>query len=328
MASVPPAGKNRAGNTMAKKAFSFLLALCLTLGIAGCSASTPAPTAQEEKIRIVATLFPQYDFAKAIAGDKAEVTLLLPPGMESHAYEPTPQDVLSIHQADLFLYTGPEMETWAQSIVESLPADGPLVVNVSQGIVLTSVEEEHGHSHDDGHHHTYDPHIWTDPLQAKQIVQNICSALSNLDTQNADLYQHNTQLYLAQLDALDEAFRTVVAQGRRTEMIFGSPFSLYYFTQRYGLSYEAAFDSCTGESEPSVATLVHLIEHIKQAQIPVVYITELSDPKIAQSISEETGAEILLFHACHNVSREDFQNGVSYLSLMWQNVEHLKKGLQ
>ena len=248
--------------------------------------------------------------------------------MESHAYEPTPQDVLTIHQADLFLYTGPEMEAWAQSIVESLPADGPLVVNVSQGIALTSVEEEPGHSHDDGHHHTFDPHIWTDPLQAKQIVQNICSALSNLDAQNADLYQQNTQLYLAQLDALDEAFRKVVAQGHRTEMIFGSPFSLYYFTQRYGLSYEAAFDSCTGESEPSVATLVHLIEHIKQAQIPVVYITELSAPKIAQSISEETDAEILLFHACHNVSKEDFQNGVTYLSLMWQNVERLKKGLQ
>ena len=111
---------------MFKKAFSCLLVLCLTLSIAGCSVPRPAPTAQEEKIRIVATLFPQYDFAKAIAGDKAEVTLLLPAGMESHAYEPTPQDVLTIHQADLFLYTGPEMEAWAQSIVGSPPAGGAL----------------------------------------------------------------------------------------------------------------------------------------------------------------------------------------------------------
>lgn len=313
---------------MAKKAFSFLLSLFLLLCAAGCSGPEPAPTASKGKLRIVATLFPQYDFAKAIAGDLAEVSLLLPPGMESHAYEPTPQDILSIHQADLFLYTGPEMEAWAQSIVESLPADGPLVINVSQGIDLALAEEEQGHAHDDGHHHTYDPHIWTDPMQAKHIVQTICNALSGLDAQHADVYRQNTQQYLAQLDALDQAFRTVVAQGQRREMIFGSPFSLYYFIQRYGLSYEAAFDSCTGESEPSAATLVHLIEHIKQENIPVVYITELSDPKIAQSISEETGAEILLFHACHNVSKEDFQSGVTYLSLMWRNVDQLRKGLQ
>lgn len=313
---------------MYKKVFSFLLALGLTLSLSGCSVPDPAHAAHEDKIRIVATLFPQYDFARAIAGDNAVVTLLLPPGMESHAYEPTPQDILSIHQADVFLYTGPEMEPWAQSIVESLPADGPLVVDVSQGIALASIEEEHSHAHHDDHHHAYDPHIWTDPLQAKHIVQTIYSALSSVDLQNTEIYQQNTQQYLAQLDALDHSFRTVVMQGKRREMVFGSPFSLYYFTQRYGLSYEAAFDSCTGESEPSVATLVHLIEHIKQAHIPVVYVTELSDTKIAQSISEETGAEILLFHACHNVSKEDFQNGATYLSLMQQNVENLKKGLQ
>ena len=323
----PVRKKGRPLSMKIKQAFLFLLCALLLCPLSGCS--TMSSDSQEEKLKIVATLFPQYDFAKAIAGDKAEISLLLPPGMESHTYEPTPQDILSIHNADVFLYTGPSMESWAQSIVDSLPEEGITVVNVSENITLKSVEEElEGHHHDDGHHHTYDPHIWTDPLQAKQIVMTICQALCQADPQNAAYYQQNTTQYLSELDSLDQAFASAVSQGNRKEMIFASPFSLFYFTQRYGLSYQAAFDSCTGESEPSVRTLVHLIEYIKQEQIPVVYVTELSDTKIAQSICEETGAKILQFHSCHNVSKEDFEKGVTYLSLMWNNVENLKEGLQ
>ena len=133
---------------------------------------------------------------------------------------------------------------------------------------------------------------------------------------------------MTELETLNQAFLSVTAQAKRTELVFGSPFSLYYFTSQYGLSYQAAFDSCSGESEPSVRTLVSLIEHIKKEKIPVVYTTELTDTRIAQTICEETGAKLLLFHSCHNISREEFQQGVTYLSLMYQNVENLKEGLE
>lgn len=317
---------------MIRRILSFLLCIGLSMVcLSGCFLPNEGSESAEGKLRIVATLFPQYDFAKAIAGDKADVSLLLPPGAESHNYEPTPQDILSIHNADLFLYTGAEMEPWAESLVESLPTRDS-VVDVSAGISLIPMEEEAGHAHHEEehthHHHTYDPHIWTSPVYAKQIVQTICRALCAHDPQNAAYYRANTQRYLAELETLNQAFLSVTAQAKRKELIFGSPFSLYYFTSQYGLSYQAAFDSCSGESEPSVRTLVSLIEHIKKEKIPVVYTTELSDTRIAQTICEETGAKLLLFHSCHNISREEFQQGATYLSLMYQNVENLKEGLE
>lgn len=311
-----------------KRFFRGVFLALAAVSLCSCGAPPPSPAASEGKVRIVATLFPQYDFAKAIAGDRAEVSLLLPPGMDSHAYEPTPQDMLAIHQADLFVYTGPAMESWAQTIVDSLPEDG-VAVDVSQGIALSGEEGHEAHDHGpSAHGHSVDPHIWTDPRNAQHMVDTLLEALCRRDPDNAACYRENARRYQGQLSALDDAFAQAVSQGARRTLVFGSPFSLYYFTQRYGLSYRAAFDSCAGESEPSAYTLVQLIEFIRAQRIPVVYVTELTDRKVAEVLREETGAKVLLFHACHNVSKEEFAAGATYLSLMWQNVENLKEGLR
>lgn len=313
---------------MKRRLYALCLAALLLVSLSGCAVPRTNDPA-DGKVRIVATLFPQYDFARAIAGDRAEISLLLPPGMDSHTYEPTPQDMLSIHQADLFVYTGPAMESWAQTIVDSLPQDGVTVVDVSQGVALSGEEEHEAHDHGHAtHDHTADPHIWTDPHNAQHMVATLLEALCQRDPDNAAYYRENARRYQDELSALDDAFSRVVSQSARRTLVFGSPFSLYYFTQRYGLSYRAAFDSCSGESEPSAHTLVQLIDFIRQQRIPVVYVTELTDRKVAAVLSEETGAKVLLFHACHNVSKEEFNAGATYLSLMWQNVEHLKEGLQ
>ncbi len=295
--------------------------------------------AQGGKLRIVATLFPQYDFARQIAGDKAEVTLLLPPGVESHSYEPTPSDIIRINESDLFIYTGEYMEAWSQRIIDGMRDSGSrsLVLDVSQGVELVKTEEieaEHQHEgeeepgHEQEHEHPYDPHIWTDPLAAKTMVTNIRDALCSLDPANADDYKKNAAEYSADLDALDEEFRSIVSSGKRDEIIFGSRFALAYFAKRYGLDYEAAFDSCSSETEPSAKTVAGLIEEIREERIPVIYYAEIEDPKVARSISAETGAKLLLFHSCHNITKEELESGATYLSLMKQNAENLKEGLE
>lgn len=316
--------------------FAFLLTGCIK------AQEKDAPAVKDEtggRLQIVATLFPQYDFARQIAGNKAEVALLLPPGVESHSYEPTPSDTVKINKSDLFIYTGEAMEAWCGKIIDSMKDSGShsLVLDVSQGIDLLkteAVDAEHRHDGEDAeaseheNKHLYDPHIWTDPLNAKVMVANIRDTLCGLDPANADYYRGNAAAYLAELDALDSEFRAIVRSGKRDEIIFGSRFALYYFAERYGLSYEAAFDSCSSETEPSARAVAGLIEEIKEERIPVIYYAEMEDPKVARAISAETGSKMLLFHSCHNVTKEELKNGATYLSLMKQNAENLKEGLE
>lgn len=315
----------------------FMVILGFILVLAGCSeGSKEESISTSDKIEIVTTLFPQYDFARQIVGDKAEVTLLLPPGMESHSYEPTPADMIKINKANLFIYTGELMEPWAHKMIESVDSEQVKVLDVSQGIPLLASNEEdeqhhdheaevegHEHSEDDGHHHTYDPHIWTSPQNAKVMVNNILEALCEVDPQNADYYKANAQAYQLQLDNLNDEFEVVVSNSKHDTIYHSGRFAMQYLMQQYGINYVSA----PFEAEPSAALVAQVINEIKANNIPAIYYEELITPKIAQMISEETGAQMLLLHSCHNVSKEDFDNGVTYLSLMEQNVENLKIGL-
>ena len=315
----------------------FMVILGFILVLAGCSeGSKEESISTSDKIEIVTTLFPQYDFARQIVGDKAEVTLLLPPGMESHSYEPTPADMIKINKANLFIYTGELMEPWAHKMIESVDSEQVKVLDVSQGIPLLASNEEdeqhhdheaevegHEHSEDDGHHHTYDPHIWTSPQNAKVMVNNILEALCEVDPQNADYYKANAQAYQLQLDNLNDEFEVVVSNSKHDTIYHSGRFAMQYLMQQYGINYVSA----PFEAEPSSALVAQVINEIKANNIPAIYYEELITPKIAQMISEETGAQMLLLHSCHNVSKEDFDNGMTYLSLMEQNVENLKIGL-
>ena len=313
------------------KKLIYMMSIMMSLILVGCSGeSKTTSTSDTDQLQIVTTLFPQYDFARQIAGDKAEVTLLLPPGMESHSYEPTPADIIKINKADLFIYTGESMETWAHKIVESIDSQDVYVLDVSQGVTLlgTGVEEEDDHDHEahtanDGHNHTYDPHIWTSPKNAKVMANNILEALCEIDPENADYYETNAEAYQLQLDKLDQELQDVVANAKRTTIYHSGRFALQYLMKDYGIDYVSA----PFEAEPSAALVAQMISEIKANNIPAIYYEELIDPKIGQMISEETGAQLLLLHSTHNVSKEDFNNGVTYVSLMQQNIENLKVGL-
>lgn len=323
--------------------FIFALAFCLGM-TAGCIHGDAEASGNSEDIPvIVATLFPQYDFARQIIGDKNELVLLLAPGMDSHSYDPTPVDMLKIRRADLFIYTG-ALEPWAARILSSLEEDGPVVLDLSQSVFgealpAGSGHHDHGtHDHDHEHDHShnlgeieydpYDPHIWTDPQMAQLMVTDMIQAICSLDPAHADFYQANGAAYLAKLADLDARFQAAAEEGQRKSLVFGGRFALSHFCHRYGFEAWAAYDSCIAESEPSVKRIMELSNFILEEQIPVIYYEELSEPKIAHSISEATGARPLLFHSCHNLTKDEFENGVTYLTLMEQNLENLKEGLR
>lgn len=316
-----------------------IILLFIIVSITGCQTQNNRyADLDPEKITIIATLFPQYDFARQIAGDYANIILLIPPGMESHSYDPSPADIVAISNADVFLYTGPFMEGWAEKIIEGIDAQNVLVTDVSRNVPLVKeedIEKEHElshvehseHMHREGEH-IYDPHIWTNPVYAQIMVENILDALIQADIKHEDIYKENAQNYKRELEKLDQAFRDTVREGNRKELFIGGRFAMYYFTKEYGLTYEAAFDSCSSETEPNAKAVAHIIDEMRENQIPVIYYEELTDPKIARTISEDTNSQMLLLHSCHNISKEEFLNGVTYLDLMWRNVENLRIGLQ
>lgn len=311
-----------------KKAL-LLLALCL------CCCLTAQ--ADEASLSIMAVNFPAFDIARAIAGDQAEVRMLLPPGSESHSYEPTPQDIIAIQNADLFLYTGGGSDAWLEDIVASMGDDAPRTFRLCDSVTLlheeTTESMEHRHKHDEhceeeGHHHVeLDEHVWTSPKNVMLIAQDLCHALSAIAPESAPVLEANLADYLAELSALDRTFEEIVATAKRDLIIFGDRFPFRYFAAAYGLTYDAAFPGCSEDAEPSVRTVISLVDEVRKNQIPVVFYIEFSSRRTADILCEETGAKPLLLHSCHNVSAEEIAEGATYLSLMKQNAQALKEAL-
>ena len=312
-----------------KKVMAMLLAAMLML----CAACT-AQAEKQEKLKVVATIFPQYDFIREIAGDRVELSMLLKPGAETHSYEPSPQDIIAIQKSDLFVFVGGESDAWIRTILESAPSDTrrdvalmELVEEAENGGHEHDEEHEHEYTHGDDHDHEYDEHVWTSPVNAMTIVSYLTDVLCELDEVNADYYRENAKNYLNELTALDAAFRKVVAEGKRTHLVFGDRFPLTYFVLEYGLTYSAAFPGCASETEPSAATVARLMTDISRERIPVVFYIELSNHQIADILAEQTGAQTMLFYTCHNVSADDFAAGKTYLELMSSNIESLRIAL-
>ena len=311
-----------------KRILCALLAALLLLPLCGCAEKYE----DSDKLQVVCTLFPYYDFARVIGGDDAEVTLLVAAGKETHSFEPTPLDVIRVADADVFLYNGGESEQWVDAILSAAGKDIPVTAAMMDLVDLEDEEIVVGmqlnrHGGEDSDEIEYDEHIWTSPVIAQSICWGICGALCKADWKHAEDYIARTEAYTAQLAELDSAFREVVSNAQRRTLIFGDRFPLLYFCKTYGLNYRAAFHGCASDTEPSLTTLKYLIDKVNDEQIPVVYTIELSNQKVAEAIAETTGAKVVTFQSCQQVSREDFNNGVSYLDLMWHNVDALKEGL-
>ena len=368
-------------------------------------------TPGDGKLKVVTTLFPYYDFARQIAGDVVDLSMVIPAGQDSHSFEPTPADIRLIQNADLLICNGGTMEQWVTQVLGSLDAPDLKVitmmdyVDVVQEEIVEGMEDsgdDHGHDHahhdeEDGDHadhdhdtedhadhdhdtedhadhdhdtedhadhdhdtedhadhdhdtedhadhdhdmedhdhadddHAYeieyDEHIWTSPVNAMKITQVIADTLEDMDPADAAVFQANEADYLGKLKNLNQEFRDVVDGADLDLIVMADKFPLRYFADTYELRYRAAFSGCSSDTEPSAKTIAYLIDKVREEQIPAVYYLELSSHRVAEIISEETGAKPLLFHSCHNVTRREFESGVTYLQLMEQNVVNLREGL-
>lgn len=301
-----------------KRFLSCLMGILFLFCICGC-APQEAPL-EDGRLTVVATLFPQYDFARTIAGDHADVSMLLPVGTEAHGFDPTPSDMLTLNRADLFFYTGDGMEPWARELTADIAHLS--VIDLSDSVSL--LEEHHG---EDGHAHgNFDPHIWTDPKIAMEMAQKIGTAMIEKDPENRAVYEENLSALLSELSALDADFRALVDSVEDTTIYFCGRFALSYFCTSYGINHVSPYAGCTESAEPSPVALAEIIDAVKQNNVPVVFYEELTDPKVASFVAEQTGAQACLLHSCHNVTREEWDSGASYISLMRQNYENLKKG--
>ena len=341
-----------------------------------------------DPIKVVTTNFPGYDFVRAVGGNLVQIKMLLPPGAESHSFEPTPKDMIEIQGADLFVATGGENEEWVERILESFGKSAPKTVRMIEMVdavpeeIVEGMEHDHDHdahddhdhdahddhdvhddhdhndhdhdAHDDHDHDTHndhdhdrhddhdhdthddhdhdheielDEHVWTSPRNAMIIVNKLGKTLSELDPANADVYAANAGAYAAKLADLDKEYKDLVAGAVRKTIIVGDRFPLRYLADAYGLNYFAAFTGCSTDTEASAGTIAFLIDEVKEHQIPIVFYIEFSNQKIANAIAEATGAKTREIHSAHNVSKQDFESGVTYYDLMKKNLIVLKEAL-
>lgn len=305
-----------------------LILLC-ALMCAGCQNTQPAPP-KSGRLSIVATVFPCYDFARAIGGDLCDVRMLITPGTEPHGYDPTLADAAAVQACDLLILGGGESDAWVQSIVQS--ADTPVCqVQMMDFVALLPVDEDEdaqggaAQAHD--HDGEWDEHVWTSPKNAIQIAQGICQAMCQADPDNARAYQDRLQAYQAQLESLDREFEAVVDHAGTRTLVFADRFPFQYFANDYGLSCYSALHGCSAVTEPSLTAIAGLIDVMRSQQLNAVLYLEFSDGKTAQAVAQATGAQTLRIHSCHNVTAQQWADGATYLTLMQDNLDVLALAL-
>lgn len=317
---------------------TFIISLVILL-MSGCSKNTDHEEINSGRLKIITTLFPQYDFVKEIGKDKVDVNLLLPPGVESHSYEPTPKDMVDIKNADIFIYTGEYMEPWAKKIADNIEGYNLIITDASEGVELL---EGHGHEEDEheGHeneedenedhahdHSDKDPHIWLDPIYAQKMIDNITVALTKADKENKEFYIKNAEEYKKQLDLLDKEIAEALEKVNSKKVIYGGHSAFSYFARRYNLEFITPYKGFSPNAEPTPKMIIELIKNIEDAGVKSIFYEELIDPKVAKIISSETGAKMILLHGAHNLSKEEIKSDVRYIDIMKGNLERLKEGL-
>lgn len=286
-----------------------------------------------DKMTIVTTLFPLYEFAKEVGGEKVDVALLIPPGAEAHTFEPRPSDIQKMNNADVFLYIGAGMEPWAHDIVEGANNDGLLLLDASSKVTLLKSEEhdEHGHEteeHDEEHQHgDYDPHFWLDFENDKKIVDAIARVLSEKDPANSGFYMKNAQQYNAKLSSLNQKYDEGLSNCKQTVFISGGHNAFVYLAHKYNLESISAF-GISPNSEPTPQKIKEIVDLTKEHGIKYIYFEKLVNPKMADTIAQETNAKTLVLNPAHNLLKEQFQQGITFIALMEENLQNLKIGLE
>ncbi len=298
------------------------------LGVSLCGCTSPEKSESSGKLKVIATIFPAYDFARQVFGDTADVKMLLKPGQESHSYDPSAKDIVEINGCDLFVYNGGESDQWVESVLKSAPEVETFRMTDAVSLLDEEVTEgmqnagEHDHDEEE-HEEEHDEHVWTSPDNASAIVKALGKRAAELFPENADSVTANADSYAGKIDELDAKFAELLS-GEERYFIFGDRFPLLYFFRHYGLNYYAAFPGCGSETEPSAQTMTFLLDKLRQPDsVPAVFCIELSSRRLGEVLAEDSGLPVVEFHTCHNISADDLAAGETYVSLMERNYEVL-----
>ena len=311
-----------------KRSIKIIIALIVTLVASlGMIAFLTHKNAEDKKFSIVTTNFPAYDFARAVAGDQAQIKMLLKPGVDMHSYEPSPEDIIDIENCSLFIYTGGESDEWVEGILENTRNINTLRMMDAVKPVKEETVEGMESEEEDKEEVEYDEHVWTSLRNAQLIIDAIQNKLSEIYPDERASFAQNSANYKTRLADLDQKFQSIVNNSSRRTLVFGDRFPLRYFVDDYNLEYFAAFPGCSEQNEASSKTISYLVNKIKTEEIPVVLKIELTSDDIAQTIANETGAKVLVFSAAHNISAEDFENGRTYADIVETNLAVLEEAL-
>ena len=325
-----------------KKSLSVLLVVLLLAGCCFACSSGEKP-ASDGRIRIVTTIFPEYDWVRNVLGDNPaniEVTMLLDTGVDLHSFQPTAADILTVSACDLFIYVGGESDDWVKDALQESGRENRIVINlldilgdaVKEEEVVEGMQEE-AHDEADGEEEEveYDEHVWLSLQNAVVLTESISEAIQKIDPDHAETYRRNATAYTEKLNALDTEFRSVTENAPQKTLLFGDRFPFRYLTDDYGLSYYAAFVGCSAETEASFETIIFLANKVDELSLHAVMTIEGTDHRIAETIVQNTQSKdqtILALDSMQATTAKDVQNGVTYLSVMEKNLAVLMDALK
>lgn len=295
-----------------------VLLLCMLMLLSGCGA---AEVSDDSRLRVVTTVFPIYDFVRAVGGDNVNITLLIDPGTEVHTFDPAPSDVMDIYNSDCFFYIGGESDTWVNAIV----GEADILPTALLDCVEPMEDDHEDHEHEHEHDHA-DEHIWTSPYNAQKMVIRIAEVLSDADPDNAAVYCENAESYNAQIASVAERIENAVNATEDPFLLIADRNPYAYLAHAYGIDYEAAFGGCATSTDISLKTMKRLVETVEEKGLSCAYYTEMSSKNIANALAEETGVKLYQLNSAHNVTKDEFERGVTYVDLMEENAAALEKG--
>jgi zinc transport system substrate-binding protein len=318
-----------------RKIISVILCLSVIFAFTACTKNSNEQS-KVNKLSIICTIFPEYDWVKQIIGDNinnVDLTLLLDNGVDLHNYQPTAEDIIKISNCDMFIYVGGESDEWVDDILNNNKNDNLVAINLLD-VLSSSVKEEEVvegmQADDDEDESTYDEHVWLSLKNAQTVCNVITDKLSSIDTQNAITYQNNTKAYIEQLNNLDNQYQDAVDNANQKTLLFGDRFPFRYLVDDYGLSYYAAFAGCSAETEASFETISFLASKVDELELNTVITIEGTDHSIAQTIVDNTktkNQQILSLNSMQSTTSKDVENGTTYLSIMENNLSVLKEAL-
>jgi zinc transport system substrate-binding protein len=322
------------GKTHGIPLFVFLAGFIVVLALIGISFdywTSRGKVAEEDagrRITVITTLFPYYDMARSIAGEDADVRLLLPPGISPHHFEPAPGDIRLLNESDVFIRTGSLLEPWSDDLLKGIDNPDVKIVNASEhALIEFTVGRDHPGVADEREHGTEDPHVWLDFDNAVSILWAVYDALADANHASADAYRERALVYESELRRVDEAYRDTVGLCRTRTFVQGGHRSFGYLAHRYGLEYFST-TGVSDEEEPTAGDIAGLVTLVREKALPYVFYEVYESPRTAEQIANETGADILTLNPAANVTKQEMEEGVTFISIMEQNLRHLSLALE